>query len=203
MKKILFGLLGVIVLCGTLVACDNESTAQQDEQAIVNNSYDLLIKVLPPPVFSWAFERYLYIKIYEARQHAVNTYAYELSPYTGKIIWGCSSMGYPIPGATQLTNPDQISYWGQGGGAVLPQPEPSGLFSPAEEAATWVPCVDANGNITPVYEENNITVFDIPMENNPNGFGIIPVPQGKEGYSIPISVPANINDTINQITPQN
>lgn len=196
MRKRVIGAIAVVALGAMLAGCNQLDSAQQDEQDVVNNSYALLLKVLPPPVFTWAFERYVYIKIYQARQHAVTTYSYELSSYTGKIIWGCPSMGYPIPGATQLTNPDQI---GGGvaspstGNVVLPQPEQNGLFSPAQEDATWVSCVDSNGNITPVYDEAKMRAFPYPMEDNPNGFGVIPVPGAKASYSIPLSIPQNID----------
>jgi len=61
--------------------------------------------------------------------------------------------------------------------AVVAQQEPNGLFTPTSSNATWVPCIDAKGKITPVYEEKNVSVFLRPMEERDGR--LVPV-AGKE-----------------------
>ena len=127
-----------------------------------NLQMEQFLRNQPVPSFDFSLERHILIQLYAARQKAMTTYTVVQSPYTGKVLWSCASIGFPIPYATQLTNPNQVqwksgSQWGAS--AVLAQQEPNGLFSPASSEATWVPCVDERGKITPVYEEKKVTVF--------------------------------------------
>ena len=75
----------------------------------------------------------------------------------GKIIEICSSIGYPIPYSTQLTNP--LQYTGPNG-AVVGNPEPNGLYSPDSAEGTIVNCVNPDGSVTPTYWEPRI--FTLP-----------------------------------------
>jgi hypothetical protein len=82
------------------------------------------------------------------------------SGFTGKVMWQCDSIGFPLPYAAQLTNPQQALNFGSNIGVIsVGQAEPNGLYSPASAEGTWVPCVDDKGNIAPVYEERKVSVF--------------------------------------------
>jgi hypothetical protein len=140
-------------------SCDGPGQqAARDEAAQQGAAYRNILRNQPPPTFDFSMERKIMIALYEARQHSVATYSYVQSNYTGKVLWSCPSLGYPIPYSTQLTNPSMPADYAHGA-VTLSQPEPNGLFPPPSSEATWVPCVDANGNITPVYEEKRVTVF--------------------------------------------
>lgn len=189
-RPFLFGLLMTPLLLGALAGCDQSnagSTAEQQEQRITNQAQKQLLRNQPVPVFDYSMERHIAIEIYKARQRRVATFSVVQSPFTGKVLWSCPSIGFPIPYATQLTNPLQ-PVWAEGqheyAGVAVAQPEPNGLYSPAQADATWVPCVDDQGHITPVYEEKHVTVFFRPMEEKDGR--LVPVVGSKASFSITV-----------------
>ena len=166
--KIAAVLAGVPFLMANEGGCTPQPTgkAASAEQAKQDVQMEQFLRNQPVPSFDWSLERHMLIQLYAARQKATNTYSVVQSEYTGKILWQCNSIGFPLPYSTQLTNPLQILRTAdyQGGAAgVVAQQEPNGLFSPATSDGTWVPCVDEKGKITPVYEEKHVTVFLRPV----------------------------------------
>ena len=146
-------------------SCDSPGgEAARKEADSQGAAYRNISRNQPAPTFDFSMERKILIALYNARQHAVATYSYVQSEFTGKVLWSCPSLGYPLPYSTQLTNPSQIVEYSGGHSQVLPQNEPNGLFPPPSSEATWVPCVDEHGSITPVYEEKRVTVFLRPMQ---------------------------------------
>jgi hypothetical protein len=143
--------------------CDNQRNSREANS--VASQQDGFVRNQPHPVFDWSLERHLMIKLYEARNRAVNTHAYVMNRATGHILWSCNSLGYPIPATTQLTNP-QVAVRVYQGGTTIAQAEPNGLYSPMDTSATWVMCVDDRGQVTPVYEEDHVHVFPFPMEEH-------------------------------------
>ena len=151
-------LLAPLVLAneGGCQKTDRNSAARR-EQTQQNAQQDHMLRTQPVPSFQWSLERHLAIEIYKARQRQVPTTSLVQSNFTGKVMWQCDSIGFPLPYATQLTNPQQgtdvrnnnVSL----GVTTIGQAEPNGLYSPASADGTWVPCVDDKGNIAPVYEE--------------------------------------------------
>lgn len=171
---------------GCSVASQQQVTAQATEQATQNRQMEQFLRNQPVPSFDFSLERHILIQLYAARQRATNTFSVVQSPLTGKVMWSCASIGFPLPYATQLTNPNQVQWRGgthEYAGVTLPQAEPNGLFSPASAEGTWVPCVDEQGNITPVYEEKKVTVFLRPMEERDGR--LVPVAGAKPSLSIP------------------
>lgn len=160
-------------------------SAASKEQATQDVQMQQFIRNQPVPSFDWSLERHMLIQLYAARQRATNTFSVVQSEYTGKVLWSCPSMGFPLPYATQLTNPQQLiqksdsSHWYDG---VVAQQEPNGLFSPPAADGTWVPCVDEKGRITPVYEERKVTTFLRPMMEQ-NGT-LVPSPGGIPSLTI-------------------
>ncbi len=86
----------------------------------------------------------------------------------GKLTYMGESIGYPLPYATQYTNPQKIERQGANYGyAILPQADPNGLFSPSSAEATWVLMKDPSGNeVTPVYTEPKLvtSTFKFPFD---------------------------------------
>ena len=71
------------------------------------------------------------------------TYAYIKNDMTGKFVYLGQAMGYGLPYGTEYTNPQYIANsYSQGGFAILPQPDPNGLFKPADVNATWLMLID-------------------------------------------------------------
>lgn len=160
-------LLAVPLLLANEGGCDERPSAAKQEQAAQDIQMQQFMRNQPVPSFDWSLERHMLIQIYAARQKATNTFTVVQSDYTGKIMWSCPSIGFPLPYATQLTNPSQLISRYDGSvrvSGVVGQQEPNGLFTPAAADGTWVPCVDERGRITPVYEERKVTVFLRPMQ---------------------------------------
>lgn len=186
------GILAIVSLGG----CHFSSTNNADEQeaAQQGKAYDQMIRNQPAPAYDWSLERQVVTEIYDARQQAVNTFSYVLSPYTGKVMWSCPSIGFPIPYSTQLTNPEKIvsgyssnNNVPNGVALTLPQQEPNGMYPPPESEATWVQCVNSQGQVTPVYEELPVTTFVRKMQVNSAG-QLVPVPGTKANLKIDVKV---------------
>ena len=91
-------------------------------------------------------------------------YAYTFSEMTGKFSYIGKCIGFPIPYATQYTNPQKIEERYQSGYAILPQADPNGLFSPASAEATWIFLVNPKtGESKPMYMEPKVTVVPFPL----------------------------------------
>ena len=73
------------------------------------------------------------------------------------------TIGFPLPGATQTTNPNHLVTGDLGeyhGDIVMPQPEPDQLFYPAAEDATWILLVNPKtGAANPAYFEGHVQTF--------------------------------------------
>jgi hypothetical protein len=175
-KKWMWLFLSVFVLALALSGC---ATAAQQEAIISNDMQKHFLSVQPPPQFDYSLERYLMSELYKSRNQAVSTFSYVWNPYLGKITWECASIGFPIPGGTQLTNPMQYSSSGP-----LPMIEPNGLYSPATSAGTYVMCLNADGTVGPSYIEENVMAFPQPyMEQDGH---LMKVPDQSSTIKIPI-----------------
>ena len=110
-------------------------------------------------------ERKLLKDIYELRdQTGLVTYTYveNLVPTIvpgvtakgGKFTFFCDSFGYPIPYATQFTNPQKPISPNNVGTATIAQADPNGLYSPSSADGTWIMCKDENSDkVAPIYSE--------------------------------------------------
>ena len=91
-------------------------------------------------------------------------YVYLKSDYTGKLVYIGKSIGFGVPFSAQYTNPERVARSGSGGYAILPQPDPNGLFMPTASSATWLLMIDPKTNKPhPVYIEPEIVVSPFPL----------------------------------------
>jgi hypothetical protein len=159
MKK--FGIFYVMALIGVvLTGCDGNYTPSADE---IQKQQQTLItadgaRSVGMPAIKNHREQRILKDILELRdQTGLVTYTYQWSEVTGKRVFLCNSIGYPISAATQFTNPMTISESrSQTGYAILPQADPNGLFSPATAEGTWIMCSGPNGEARPVYSEPRV-----------------------------------------------
>jgi hypothetical protein len=121
----------------------------------------------PVPVFEWSQDRDTFIQIYTIKNEARNTYTV-ITSNMGQILFMCPSIGFPIPADTQLTNPLKTAYVNSSA-AVIEQAEPNGLYSSKNTVGTYVLCVRDNGDIVPVYTENNANTFMHAVSVGPDG----------------------------------
>ena len=172
--KVIFVLVGMSALAGCNLdeqrrpSSDDVQRAQQERILAEGTS-----QIGMPNIKNFR-ERKLLKEIIEMRdQTGLITYTYlenmVPTPIHGKTALGgkltflCVSIGYPIPYATQFTNPqkDKVWYTGNAGvaGVTLPQADPNGLFSPGSANGTWVMCKDPNTNgdaTRPMHVEPNV-----------------------------------------------
>ena len=154
MKKILFILMALITL-SFMVSCGPPSsdTIQRNQQESILAAGTATVGM--PAVTNFR-ERKLLKMIYELRDNSSYlTYSYLFSQMNGKYVFIGQTIGYPIPYATQFTNPMKRVY----DAAVLPQADPNGLFSPSSAAGTWLVVVDPKGEAKPSYIEENVQCF--------------------------------------------
>lgn len=175
-------ILIALVLSGCL---SNANFAEQQQVEQQQNQY---INAQPVPQFTWSLERHEMIEIYKARNNAISTYSVIYNQYKGIIEFECPSFGYPIPGGTELTNPEAVdrNYTSN----VLPQPEPNGLFSPGTSAGTYVMCRNDDGTAYPVYIEDNVLTFPYPVKTDENGKLVKANESDKSSININVNKPA-------------
>lgn len=143
----------VLIVFALLIAGCTDS-ATYAERTTVNQQQDIYLRNQPIPSFDWSLERDEAIQLYQIRNEARNTYTVITAQGTGTVLFMCPSIGYPLPADVQLTNPQQ--YYS---GTTVSQAEPNGLFSSLNTDATWVMCVNEDGEVTPIYTEQKANAF--------------------------------------------
>lgn len=136
MKKIFYNSIAVLLLMSQS-ACFKETSddvqRRQQETILAEGTAEIGM-----PAIKNFRERRIMKDILELRDQAnYITYAHLQSEQTGKLCFLGESIGYPIPYATQFTNPEKYDC-SNGGCRVLPQADPNGLFSPAAAEGTWL-----------------------------------------------------------------
>ena len=170
MMKIRYGIatVAVLLLVGASEGgCDGDSDARQRRQSerLLQESTS---QVGMPAIQNFR-ERKLLKEIYEMRDQAsFVTYSYLWNEFNGKPVFLCQSVGYPIPYATQFTNPSKMVWYGGSSYGSLPQADPNGLFSPASAEGTWVLCKDPRGpDVRPLYVEPKVITSPFKLEGPP------------------------------------
>lgn len=153
-------LLLVVVLI--LTACADTSSANKSETQATDNQFGIYTTSQPIHTYNFSMPRDVMLQIYDATMTAHNTwtvwYALDHTP-----LDMCPSVGYPIPGGTQLTNPVRPVYSGDTGIATVAQGEPNGLYPPSTASGTWVLCVHG-GQTEPTYVEPNVVTYSHPVK---------------------------------------
>lgn len=170
--KYVFGTVAVIAIAfGGAVACTSSSqktsTGQAQENQQARDGQALLINNQPVPVFAKSQERQNLIDLETALAKGAPTKSFMFpagaASTNGKFDYPpfkvCNSIGGPISVGTQLTNPQQVvtnAYPSGGAALTLDQMDPTGVYTPATGAGTWVMCLDTAGNIRPFYWEGPV-----------------------------------------------
>jgi len=174
MKKyiVFFCFLIMVALVSIGVSdCDDSTKSKADqiqaEQTAVAMA-EAQRQVGMPNIINWQ-QRKLMKMIYElCDKEDLICYAYIKSDYQGKLFFIGKCIGFGIPFSAQFTNPERIAAsYSQGGFAILPQPDPNGLFMPTSSSATWLMMIDPKTNEPrPVYIEPEIVVSPFPLTLN-------------------------------------
>jgi hypothetical protein len=155
-NKIIAAIVLAVISILILARCASSGEqARESESAQQGTGVLSIVRNQPvPDLGGFSFEREILRQTYLARNNRIATYSYYTN-LNGDLIEICASMGYPIPYATQMTNPQVRAY----GELALPQSEPNSLYPPSNAAATLVACTDEAGNIAPAYIEQEVMAF--------------------------------------------
>jgi len=152
-SKVLFVLAGLLALL-LLAGCSLSAGSQYRETEQLQQSTVAIVQNQPlPDLGGYSWEREMVSKLAVLRNQGYATWTY-LWQY-GQLIEVCPSLGYPIPYAVQLTAPEV----GVGTAYTLPQPEVNTLYMPSSAEASWVLCVDEDGNTNPTYLESRAEAY--------------------------------------------
>lgn len=142
MKKLLVLALPALLVLG---ACGSTASSITTDQKSSNSQLSTYQRNQPVPKGNYSEMRATVIAVEEAEIAGTATTTFFYNQGSPVPIKSCSSIGYPVPATTQLTNPEQVSRDGNGGGNVtLPQSDPTGVFS-GSTSGTFVVCVQADG----------------------------------------------------------
>lgn len=151
-----------------LVGCDDvtPSADQRDKRQTEQLAQQATVQVGWPGITNFT-EKRLVKMLYELRDNPnLVTYSYYLDLNGGKHkLCPSTSVGYGIPYAVQYTNPTKP--YGDSFHALVTvgQPEPNGLFPPANAEGTWVICLAPDGkNLSPIYVEPRVIVSQFPLK---------------------------------------
>lgn len=138
-------LLPVILLAA---ACAPRSTKSADkaatvEQQAVAAGFNKLAAAQPLPIFDYSQLRQNMIEIQTAEANGIATTTFMFNLGTADPIHSCPSVGYPIPSASQLSSPDQVTNRGEGS-SVVAQGDPVGVYR-GDTSGTYVICVAEDG----------------------------------------------------------
>ena len=152
-------LMSLLLLVASCDKTSDEVQTAQQEKILMEGSAQTGM----PAVKNFT-ERKLAKMLIEIRdQQDLPTYAYVFSPYLGRLIKVCDSIGFPLPYATQYTNPQKLVTT-TNGGVPMAQADPNGLFSPSSSRASWILCkVPGKDIVKPAYSETDLMVFAYPM----------------------------------------
>jgi len=153
MHKVLMVMLMFTAGCRSL---DSNPAEQEQQKITAQLQAEAQAQVGMPDITNWT-ERRQFKDILELRDKPeLLTYTYIVNMY-GELLPLCQSIGYGLPYSVQYTSPQREERVYQGS-IAMPQADPNGLYMPQGLSATWVLCMDQNGDTNPVYVEPEIIV---------------------------------------------
>lgn len=145
-------------------AAKSSASAEQDSIAtgLVN-----MLKTQPLPRYAWSQLRQNLIELETAQADTTQTTSFFFNQGSRDPIQECPSIGFPIAGTTQLSNPQQkitdVGRSGGNGNVTTPQIDPNGVYS-GESTGTYVICVDAQGRAYADYWEGFVQTVTGPAK---------------------------------------
>ena len=154
----------------SLTGCKaDQPSADQKDSAQQETIADEAVRQVPLPTITNFAARRTLKAAYEAEDKQVPTYSYHFSAYHNCYVplgGDAHTFGYPIPGATQMTNPQVIGYArSQAVVATLPQADPDTTFKPASENATIMLQLNkVTGHTDVTYSEPDVFTRTTPVD---------------------------------------
>jgi hypothetical protein len=172
-------LIGLCLVGSILGGCgEHKPTAEEKDQANTNQIMTDLGKIQKIPKINYSQTRASLIKILELEGKATATWTVERS-MDGRILTIFPSIGYPIPGGTSLTNPQQLTCRAYSSTSVsyscstIGQAEPTGVFPPTTSEGTRVIQVMPDGSKVVFYSEGKLSTYAYPVKQT-DAYTIVP-----------------------------
>lgn len=162
-----FAIMAIFIVVGCDHTPDSDEIQQQQQEVILK---DAAAQIGMPSLPNHR-DKKMYKAVMELRdQEGLVTYMYleNMIPTVvkghtccgGKFSFIAQTIGYGIPAATQFTSPQKATWYQSHGYLVMPQADPTGLFSPTSAEGTWIMMPDpTTGKLGPQYIESRISVF--------------------------------------------
>lgn len=148
-KRILTGLAALVLIVG-ITACDSPAPSANANDA--KASAQILKKAQtaqPVPQFDWSQIRQTLIDAQTAQAEATQTTSFFFNLGVVDPVFVCPSIGFPVAGTSQLTNPLQLTDngdWNHYNGGVINQIDPNQIYS-GDTAATFALCIGDGGKV--------------------------------------------------------
>jgi len=149
------GLVTLAASAALLTGCTAQKASVRADQNATNTQLSRYQANQPVPQFDWSQYRQTLIDVQMAQVHGVATTSFFFNLGTSKPIKVCSSIGFPVPTTSQLTNPDQVVPAPNSGSAAISQAEPNGTYT-GQSSGTYVVCVADNGTKYVSYWEGDV-----------------------------------------------
>ena len=163
MNKTLIAIgLAVTLLLGTACGTADPGGGSAKEEKTGDDQLDQYLQAQPVPIFNYSQLRQNLIDIETAQANATVTTSLFFNQGVVDPIHECASVGFPIPGSWQLSNPQKV-ITDHEGTITLPQMEPNGLYT-ADTTGTTAICVDEQGRGYAFYWEGFISTLAGPAE---------------------------------------
>jgi hypothetical protein len=156
-------------------SCSNTQTADQTQTQNQETMQTQAVQQIGLPNIVNFREMRTLKMVEELADQAVPTYSYLYNNMQGCLVYIGPTFGFPIPYATEYTNPSKVvdingnSVATNGGSqveSVIPQADPNGLFKPSEAAGTWILMMNpATKELQPQYIEADVETFTFRMTN--------------------------------------
>ncbi len=147
------------------VSCKEHKTTAQGQQAEKTEELmkEMNASVGMPSITNFQEKRWAKM-IFELRDKSdLITYAYIID-MNGNLHFLGKCIGYGLPYSVQYTAPQKLASKGANYGyLVLPQADPNGLYMPDGLSATWLMMLGPDGEVKPVYVEQELLVSPFKM----------------------------------------
>lgn len=166
MKRIITGLAAIVLVVG-LSACEDTPPSANANDA--KSSAQILKKAQtaqPVPQFDWSQIRQTLIDAQTAQAESTQTTSFFFNLGVVDPVFVCPSIGFPVAGTSQLTNPLQLTDngdWNHYNGGVINQIDPNQIYS-GDTSATFVLCVGAGGKVYLNHAEETVHAVAGPAE---------------------------------------
>ena len=163
MKRIIGMTAAALLVVVSLTACTSDEAPSANKKDAASSA-QILKKAQtaqPVPQFDWSQIRQTLIDAQTAQAESTQTTTFFFNLGVTDPVYTCPSIGFPVSGTSQLTNPWQLTDngdWNHFNGGIISQIDPNQIYS-GDTSATFVLCVGDGGK--PYLHHSEETVHSV------------------------------------------